>query len=261
MGLFRFVPSRKEQKISLILSIIFLLLIFISLIIGYIMNYKKANKTIPIPKMKSEIKEEYFEAREDSNFNRISQKYPIDKSTQIGEIGSGEYKYALSLPNSDYVRGTPIIDITYTCFGFNGLDKCQYPDKVPTDLGAFAKQKPFNKWYYRDESLRYNSTQPNCFDEVVAGSQVSDSVKNNSLFTQKNTFHDGLYVNTVNEHNIKIHYKGPKYILDMDKDFYVNQIKIPEDNLLTNSRESTYYLHFNPVKQYITLYTEPMNTK
>ncbi|WEK82167.1 MAG: hypothetical protein PR2021_0930 [Candidatus Phytoplasma pruni] len=208
--------------------------------------------------MKSEIKEEYFEAGQDSNFNRISQKYPIDKSTQIGEIGSGEYKYALSLPNSDYVLGTPIIDITYTCFGFNGLDKCQYPDKVPTDLKAFVKQKPFNKWYYRDESLHWNKTQPNCFDGVARVPQDLDSVKNNSLFTQKNTFRDGVNINT-SDYSIKIDYKGPKYILDMDKDFYLRQIKIPKDNLLGNHEEQTYYLHFNPVKQYITLYTEPMN--
>ncbi|WEK82166.1 MAG: hypothetical protein PR2021_0920 [Candidatus Phytoplasma pruni] len=41
MGIFRLVPSRKEQKISLILSIIFSLLFFILLIIFYIMNQKK----------------------------------------------------------------------------------------------------------------------------------------------------------------------------------------------------------------------------
>ncbi|MGE9276878.1 MAG: hypothetical protein ACQKHC_03305 [Candidatus Phytoplasma pruni] len=257
MGFFQLVPSRKEQKISLILAIIFSLLFFILLIIFYNNESKKANEIIPIPKMKSEIKEEYFEAREDSNFNPISEKYPIDKSTQIGEIGNGKYKYALSLPNSDYVLGTPIIDITYTCFGFNGLNNPQYPDKVPTDLKAFVKQKPFNKWEYLEIDPNF---QGNCFAKVSDIPQDLDSRKNNSLFAQKNIFSDGVFVDTSN-YNIRIHYKGPKYILDTDKDFYLIQIKIPKDDRLGTTDKQTYYLHFNPVKQYITLYTEPMNTK
>ncbi|MGE9276584.1 MAG: hypothetical protein ACQKHC_01670 [Candidatus Phytoplasma pruni] len=257
MGLFRLVPSRKEQKISLILAIIFSLLFFILLIIFYNNESKKANEIIPIPKMKSEIKEEYFEAGQDSNFNPISTKYPIDKSTQIGEIGSGKYKYALSLPNADHVFGTPIIDITYTCFGFNGLHNCQYPDKVPTNLGAFVKQKPFNKWDHRETAP---SLKGNAFDLVSKVYQDLDSKENNSLFTQKNIFSDGVFVDDSN-YNIRIHYEGPKYILDTDKDFYLTPIKIPKDDLLGANDTQTYYLHFNPVKQYITLYTEPMNTK
>ncbi|WP_432729289.1 hypothetical protein ['Prunus avium' virescence phytoplasma] len=58
-------------------------------------------------------------------------------------------------------------------------------------------------------------------------------------------------------------YKGPKYLLEEDKDFYVNEVKCPlqQNKRWEEGRNATYYLHFNPKKQYITLYTEKMNTK
>ncbi|MDW3617719.1 MAG: ATP-binding protein [Candidatus Phytoplasma pruni] len=180
-------------------------------------------------------------------------KAEIEAHRKECEDQYGEWKKGLNIKSLDHT----IVDQTYTFARFNGLDKCQYPDKVPTDLKAFVKQKPFNKWTYRDEIPHMHREQQ--INKMHETPQDLDSKKNNSLFTQKNTFADGFTINADN--TIEIQYKGPKYILDTDKDWYIAKIQIPEDNLLTNFRESTYYLHFNPVKQYITLYTEPMNTK
>ncbi|WP_261974267.1 hypothetical protein [Vaccinium witches'-broom phytoplasma] len=184
-------------------------------------------------------------------------KAEIEAHRKECEDQYGEWKKGLNIKTLDHT----IIDQTYPFTRFNGLDNCQYPRKVPSDLKAFVKQKPFNQWHYREESLRFNSTQPNCFDGVVAVRQDLDSRKNNSLFTQNNTFSDTVLIDQSN-YNIQIRYQGPKYILDTDKDFYLQPIKIPKNNLLGSLHDKQiYYLHFNPVKQYLTLYTEPMNTK
>nr|WP_017192437.1 ATP-binding protein [Milkweed yellows phytoplasma] len=180
-------------------------------------------------------------------------KAEIEAHRKECEDQYGEWKKGLNIQTLDHT----IVDQTYTFTRFNGLHNCQYPDKVPTDLKAFVKQKPFNKWEYLEIDPNF---QGNCFAKVSDIPQDLDSRKNNSLFTQKNIFSDGVFVDTSN-YNIRIHYKGPKYILDTDKDFYLIQIKIPKDDRLGTTDKQTYYLHFNPVKQYITLYTEPMNTK
>ncbi|MGE9276883.1 MAG: hypothetical protein ACQKHC_03330 [Candidatus Phytoplasma pruni] len=179
-------------------------------------------------------------------------KAEIEAHRKECEDQYGEWKKGLNIQTLDHT----IVDQTYTFTRFNGLHNCQYPDKVPTDLKAFVKQKPFNKWEYLEIDPNF---QGNCFAKVSDIPQDLDSRKNNSLFTQKNIFSDGVFVDTSN-YNIRIHYKGPKYILDTDKDFYLIQIKIPKDDHLGTTDKQTYYLHFNPVKQYITLYTEPMNT-
>ncbi|WP_323847938.1 MAG: hypothetical protein Q2306_01285 [Phytoplasma sp.] len=180
----------------------------------------------------------------------------------------GKYKDILSLSDSVYVFGTPMIDRTYTFFGFNGLNKCQYPEKVPSELGAFVKNKPFSEWWARNDSSmrdRYN-----VFQQV---SVKYDNVKDNSLFTLNNINRSGVWINhnidNKETDHIKITYDGPKYILDTDQDWYLCKIDMPREDFLGRSiwpttdkeRTKTYFLHFNPVKQYITLYTEPMNTQ
>ncbi|KOR75271.1 VCP-like ATPase [Candidatus Phytoplasma pruni] len=180
-------------------------------------------------------------------------KAEIEAHRKECEDQYGEWKKGLNIKSLDHT----IVDQTYTFARFNGLDKCQYPDKVPTDLKAFVKQKPFNQWYNRDELPHIDrERQINSMYQVDFSSDVT---RNNSLFTQKNTFADGFTINADN--NIEIQYEGPKYILDTDKDWYITKIEIPKDNRLGTTDKQIYYLHFNPVKQYITLYTEPMNTK
>ncbi|WAN63094.1 hypothetical protein RS022_00850 [Candidatus Phytoplasma rubi] len=57
-------------------------------------------------------------------------------------------------------------------------------------------------------------------------------------------------------------YEGYKYLLEEDKDFYVNEVECPlQEEKRFESKNKTYYLHFNPKQKYITLYTEKMNTK
>ncbi|XFE93797.1 hypothetical Protein pso3_01000 [Candidatus Phytoplasma solani] len=65
-------------------------------------------------------------------------------------------------------------------------------------------------------------------------------------------------------HYIELNYKGPKWLLEEDKDFFMDEV-----NCISNKRDEnnlhfinkTYYLHFNPKQGYITLYTQKHNTK
>jgi cell division protease FtsH len=132
---------------------------------------------------------------------------------------------------------------TYTFNRFNGFDQCQHKDKIPKDLAPFI-QEPFNKWCIE----RTDYFMSSFFNIDV----LSANYMNNSFYKEN--------------HTIKMDYTGPKYLLEEDKDFYVNEVKCPLQRdkiatLLNGDKTTTYYLHFNPKKQYITLYTEKLNIK
>ncbi|MBS2126162.1 hypothetical protein J8J04_00285 ['Fragaria x ananassa' phyllody phytoplasma] len=64
---------------------------------------------------------------------------------------------------------------------------------------------------------------------------------------------------------VKISYKGPKYLIDLDKDYYIggtilntNQFYYDRGVKMTVSK--TYHLHFNPVRNTISVFTEKFNT-
>ncbi|MGL9687375.1 MAG: hypothetical protein ACQBVK_01050, partial [Candidatus Phytoplasma sp. TWB_XP] len=68
-----------------------------------------------------------------------------------------------------------------------------------------------------------------------------------------------------NTHTIEVNYEGPKWLLEEDKDFYMDDVKCREFESIENFdgkfRYKNHYLHFNPVKRYITLYTKKFNVK
>ncbi|MGL9687845.1 MAG: IMP dehydrogenase, partial [Candidatus Phytoplasma sp. TWB_XP] len=124
--------------------------------------------------------------------------------------------------------------------GLNGLGKGQHQADEPTDLAPYVKN-PFNKW---NEPL---SNRPgHYFNYFDINPKHKDSQFNN------------LMIEDPSNHYIYLNYKGPKYLLEEDKDFFMDEVNCPtnkkdEDNHIICK---TYYLHFNPVKQYITLYTK-----
>ncbi|MGL9687897.1 MAG: hypothetical protein ACQBVK_03970, partial [Candidatus Phytoplasma sp. TWB_XP] len=105
-------------------------------------------------------------------------------------------------------------------------------------------KNPFNKWKYKDDQIDYFRS----FTNIGKVGKERDS-----------QFGPVLRINP-NTHTIEVNYKGPKWLLEEDKDFYMDDVKCDEFESIENFdgkfRYKNYYLYFNPVKQYITLYTK-----
>ncbi|MBY7576988.1 hypothetical protein K6L59_02220, partial [Candidatus Phytoplasma sp. Tabriz.2] len=86
-----------------------------------------------------------------------------------------------------------------------------------------------------------------------------------TLHDKKDSQFQDLIIQDPSNHTIKLNYKGPKWLIEEDKDFYMEEAQCDEfesiENLDGHFRYKKYYLHFNPVKQYLTLYTKKFNTK
>ncbi|MFB0638176.1 MAG: hypothetical protein AB2N28_4370 [Candidatus Phytoplasma solani] len=137
-----------------------------------------------------------------------------------------------------------MIKRTYTFYGLNGLGRGHHYSHEPTDLTPFVKN-PFDNWY---DPKRYTVDEFDCFH-----------TKNKDKDSQ---FNNHMQVSTVN-HNIYINYEGPKWLLEEDKDFFMDEVNCPTNKHRPDGSviNKTYYLHFNPKQGYITLYTQKHNTK
>jgi hypothetical protein len=140
-----------------------------------------------------------------------------------------------------------MIKKTYTFYGIDGLGRGQYPEHEPTDLAPFMKN-PFTKWHDPKHVLR----EPfEYFDYFRPKHKNEDSKFNN------------LLIPSPSNHNIYLNYKGPKYLIEEDKDFFMDEVQC----LLKEKDENgffirkSYYIHFNPKQAYITLYNQKYNTK
>ncbi|MDO8064044.1 hypothetical protein [Candidatus Phytoplasma bonamiae] len=47
-------------------------------------------------------------------------------------------------------------------------------------------------------------------------------------------------------------YNGPKYLIEEDKDYYLGYAFVAD----SNSKLTNFYLHFNPVRQTLSLYQD-----
>ncbi|GLH62084.1 AAA family ATPase [Hydrangea phyllody phytoplasma] len=137
------------------------------------------------------------------------------------------------------------VNIKYTFYGLNGLGKGQHQEYEPTDIPPFYKN-PFNKWDFKNDRIDYFGT--------FRGQQK----RGDSQFTVS------LIPKTTN-YTIELNYEGPKWLIEEDKDFFIEEFKCIEFESIENFdgkiRYKNYYLHFNPVKKYITLYTKKFNIK
>lgn len=138
-----------------------------------------------------------------------------------------------------------MIEIKYTFYGLNGLGKGQYKEYEPTDIPPFYKN-PFNKWKYKNSQIDHFGTFFTLHD------------KKDSQFRN-------LLIQDPPNHTIELHYEGPKWLIEEDKDFYMEDVECHEFESIKNFdghfRYKNYYLHFNPVKKYLTLYTKKFNVK
>ncbi|MFB5029832.1 MAG: hypothetical protein WJU30_00386 [Candidatus Phytoplasma pruni] len=118
--------------------------------------------------------------------------------------------------------------------------------KEPTDLAPFVKN-PFNQW--KDEGVDY----------FHGFARDSEGNKTKSFFeATANLFQRR------NEHKYEFHFKGPKYLLELDQDCFIYPVNTPinvrNSGLADTYQRKPYYLHLNPVRKTLSLYTEKFNT-
>ncbi|WP_373403149.1 hypothetical protein [Candidatus Phytoplasma solani] len=203
-----------------------------------------------IPSTKIETHDEWFQAKEKQRESEnYYDSYRIDYSEEAKEklknIKANELELTV---NGVKIEGTPMIKRTYTFYGLTGLRRGHHPEHEPTDLAPFVKN-PFNKWHDPNHVL---SEPDEYFDYFHTKNKDKDSQFNNHM-----------QVSTVN-HNIYINYEGPKWLLEEDKDFFMDEVecRISKDRIEDGRfAYKNYYLHFNPKQGYITLYTQKFNTK
>ncbi|WP_284928701.1 hypothetical protein [Candidatus Phytoplasma sp. AldY-WA1] len=201
---------------------------------------KKESKPVPTPQI--ETKYEYYYKK-----GEYGTKYKLTEQDKPYRNEKGK----LMLNNVGEIE-EPLIEKTYTFFGFNGFDQCQYKDKIPKDLIHCIKE-PFNKWCFYKNPFAIEET--NYFSPAYFNIDTLSTNYNGPVFSVfNNSFVE-------KDDTIKMDYEGPKYLLEEDKDFYVNEVKCPIQMANKKVGTTTYYLHFNPKKQYITLYNEKMNIK
>ncbi|WP_238055081.1 AAA family ATPase [Candidatus Phytoplasma ziziphi] len=150
--------------------------------------------------------------------------YRKECEDQYKEWKQGTLKYLE--PNKDK---TPI-QKTYIFNRFNGFDQCQYKDKVPQDLAPFIRE-PFNNWYYTNKMPPYKGFGGSEVDYFMPSQFFIDV-----LSTEDSKFNNS-FVNI--EHTIEMEYKGPKYLLEEDKDFYVNEVKCPYNKIKDGKKVET----------------------
>ncbi|WP_373402810.1 hypothetical protein [Candidatus Phytoplasma solani] len=199
-----------------------------------------------IPSTKIETHDEWFQAKEkqresENYYDSYRIDYSEEAKEKIKNIKANELELTV---NGVKIEGTPMIKRTYTFYGLTGLGRGHHYSHEPTDLAPFVKN-PFDNWY--DGNL---------------------TVDNFVLFHTKRHHNDSQFDNHMlvdpSNHYIELNYKGPKWLLEEDKDFFMDEVNCPsnkrdENNI--NFIDKTYYLHFNPKQAYITLYTQKHNTK
>ncbi|MGZ3140095.1 hypothetical protein [Candidatus Phytoplasma solani] len=221
--------------------------VFLFLDIKYDITKTKP-KFYPIPNYKIETHDEWFQAKEkqresENYYDSYRIDYSEEAKEKIKNIKANELELTV---NGVKIEGTPMIKRTYTFYGLDGLGRGHHYSHEPTDLAPFVKN-PFDNWY--------------------DGNLTSDKfgvfhTKDTWIHSDESQFDNHMLVDPSN-HYIELNYKGPKWLLEEDKDFFMDEV-----NCISNKRSpegslkyKTYYLHFNPKQGYITLYTQKHNTK
>ncbi|MFB5029600.1 MAG: hypothetical protein WJU30_00137 [Candidatus Phytoplasma pruni] len=121
--------------------------------------------------------------------------------------------------------------------------------KEPTDLAPFVKY-PFDQW--EDEGVDY-------FGLFMEGAQKGGRTE--SFFSGKAS--SNLFQKE-DQHKYEFHFKGPKYLLELDQDCFIYPVNTPinvkKSGLADTYQRKPYYLHLNPVRKTLSLYTEKFNT-
>ncbi len=254
-----------------------LLLFIIALILAVVLRPKKT-PVGPISTPTAEIKKEWFKTEKGQNYDITEDKKPY--------LNQG--KWIMPGINEE---GTTMIEVVYTFYGLEGLGyyekklkeeiikeekkqkvgikkfnnvevetflietdeiiklkKLLNTQKEPTDLAYFVKY-PFDQW--KDGGVDYFNN--------FTGQSLADNTK--SFFSGKassNLFQER------NDHKFEFHFKGPKYLLDLDQDCFIYPVNTPinvrNSGVYDTYQRKPYYLHLNPVRKTLSLYTEKFNT-
>ncbi|BAD04133.1 hypothetical protein PAM_048 [Onion yellows phytoplasma OY-M] len=222
-------------NIKKIIKWVFIVLgILLFLLIGFIVLTEI--EIIKLPKEEIPIlKETAFENIEEwddlnSGLKMIKAKYTFDGLNGIGY-------YQQQLANKDNI-GT---------FQLMAIQDRLETQKEPSNLVCYIKDRhPFDRW--NKKGYTYNHTTLDGFDSAS--------------FDKKDDSQLYLYVNFEKQqhkgpggHYLIVKYKGPKYFLEDDKDYYLGRARVHDANFeLTDFR-----LHFNPVRKTLSLYQDKHN--
>ncbi|MHA0849852.1 MAG: hypothetical protein ACVC7N_4060 [Candidatus Phytoplasma australasiaticum] len=119
--------------------------------------------------------------------------------------------------------------------------------KEPTNLVCYIKDRhPFDRW--NKDGDTYNHTTLNGFETASFDKEDDSQLYLYVKFEkQQNKGPGGNY--------LILKYRGPKHFLEDDKDYYLGEAFVHDDNFeLTD-----FHLHFNPVRKTLSLYQDKHN--
>ncbi|WP_268850173.1 effector [Candidatus Phytoplasma rubi] len=119
--------------------------------------------------------------------------------------------------------------------------------KEPSNLANYIKDRyPFDRW--NNKGLTYEETSINGFKFSSFDKKIDSQ-----LFIYVNL--EKQFKEDSSGNCLILKYKGPKHLLDDDKDYYLGNAHVSNSNFkLTN-----FHLHFNPVRKTLSLYQDKQN--
>ncbi|KND62722.1 AAA family ATPase [Candidatus Phytoplasma phoenicium] len=193
----------------------------------------------------------------ETQINQLKTQAEEQQRREACEAEYAKWKEGLLKYFTDQRDMTPV-QKTYIFQRFNGLDQCQHPDLVAQSLTPLMKG-PFDNWLLDSNDPFITREEFELFKDLFENVYYFSTIREST----KSDFDSNILVSIdYLLHQIRFDYEGPKYLLEEDKDFYIGILKFFIQKKIRGERkEISYFLHFNPVKQYITLYTKPMNAK
>ncbi|WCA22371.1 hypothetical protein [Candidatus Phytoplasma oryzae] len=221
--------SFKFKKIFKWIVLILLLFIGLVLIISYFLP-KPPFKQIPIPAPHIHEAHKWL----DQGQTMVEKRYVF-----YGLNGLGYYQKELT-----QAQQKPTTEQNPYLISF--LQHRVNTQPEPSDILPFVKN-PFIKWETDEGSPAFGWST---FDrEVGSNTEISHYLKDMQCEKGHGQF--------------TFSYKGPQYLLEEDKDYYIGEARLAYDpnNQIGTGSTKEYYLHFNPVRHTLSVYTKKMNTK
>ncbi|WP_017191816.1 hypothetical protein, partial [Poinsettia branch-inducing phytoplasma] len=117
----------------------------------------------------------------------------------------------------------------------------------PSNLAIFIKNRhPFDRW--NKDGKTYDRTTLNGFESVHFDIKDGSYLRNNITFEkQLNEGPGGNY--------LILKYKGPKHFLNEDKDYYLGDAFVHNENF----KLTDFHLHFNPIRKTLSIFKDKYN--
>nr|WP_308738527.1 AAA family ATPase [Candidatus Phytoplasma rubi] len=129
------------------------------------------------------------------------------------------------------------------------VDNLRELQKEPSNLANYIKDRyPFDRW--NNKGLTYEETSINGFKFSSFDKKIDSQ-----LFVYVNL--EKQFKEDSSGNCLILKYKGPKHLLDDDKDYYLGNAHVSNSNFkLTN-----FHLHFNPKRKTLSLYQDKHHAK